>query len=221
MSFIFKSNASVYPGFYELNAVTVSESGSSETGHCSDVSNSGRVCNAPRSSVLFDGIPTLTELEGDIWASQLLTLNTSTSSASITFDFRNPTDRGGSTVYIGVTVIEVVMFSCPLKGIGTTSIGVTGAGSSLESITVSDSCQFLVRVCSDDVSTSANQLTLNFNSPLQYVHLAEITFYSSPSRSCSPTGPINTSVITSAATTQGKKIVYLIDYAQISYYSGH
>ena len=194
----------VYSGFYELNAVTVSESGSSETGHCSDVSNSGRVCNAPRSSVVFDGIPTLTELEGDMWASQLLTLNTSTSSASITFDFSNPTDRSGLTVYVGVTVIEVVMFSCPLKGIGTTSIA------------VSDSCQFLVRVCSDDVSTLANQLTLNFNSPLQYVHLAEITFYSSTSRSCSPTGPINTSVITSAATTQGKKIVYLIDCAQIS-----
>ena len=48
----------VYPGSYELNALAVSRGGSSETGHCSDVSDSGRVCNAPRSSVLFDGIPT-------------------------------------------------------------------------------------------------------------------------------------------------------------------
>ena len=103
----------VYPGSYELNAAAVSESGSSETGHCSNVYDSGRVCNAPHSSVLFDGIPTLTGLEGDMWASQLLTLNTSTSSASITFSFTNPTDRNGRTIFAGVEVIEVVMFNCP------------------------------------------------------------------------------------------------------------
>ena len=51
------------------------------------------VCNARHSSVLFDGIPTLAGLEGDMWVSQLLTLNTSTSSASITFDFTNSSDR--------------------------------------------------------------------------------------------------------------------------------
>ena len=71
------------------------------------------VSNAPLSSVLFVGIPTLTGLEGDMWASQLLTLNTSTSSASITFDFTNPTDRNGPTNYTGVSVIEIVMFNCP------------------------------------------------------------------------------------------------------------
>ena len=76
-----------------MSVPAVSESGSSETGRCFNVSDFGRVCNAPRSSVLFDGIPTLTGLEGDMWASQLLTLNMSTSSASITFDFTNPTDR--------------------------------------------------------------------------------------------------------------------------------
>ncbi len=36
----------------------------------------------PRSSVLFDDVtPTLTGLDGDMWATQLLTLNTSTSSS--------------------------------------------------------------------------------------------------------------------------------------------
>ena len=54
------------------------------------MSDSGRVCNAPRSSVLFDGIPTLTGLEGDTWASQ--TLYSSTPSAIIIFDLTyNPT----------------------------------------------------------------------------------------------------------------------------------
>ena len=79
-------------GSYEWNVSAVSESYSSETGHCSNVSDSGRVCNAPCSSVLFDGISTLTGLEGDMQASQLLMLNTSTSSVSITFDFSSPKD---------------------------------------------------------------------------------------------------------------------------------
>ena len=65
----------------------------------------GRVCNAPRSSVLFDGIPTLTGLEGDMWSSQLLTLNTSTSSASTTFDSTNSTNsRNGQSNFAGVEV---------------------------------------------------------------------------------------------------------------------
>ena len=115
----------VYPGSY---AFVISMSGSFETGHCSNVSDSGRVVTL---HILFDGIPTLTGLEGDMWASKLLTLNTSTSSASIIFDFINPTERSGSTIYARVTVIEVVMFSCPLKGIKRTFIGVTDAGSSI------------------------------------------------------------------------------------------
>ncbi len=65
-----------------MNPAAISEKESSATGHCSDVSDSGRVCNTPRSSVLFDGIPTLTGLDGNMWATQLLTLNTSTSSST-------------------------------------------------------------------------------------------------------------------------------------------
>ena len=128
-----------------MSVPAVSESGSSGTGHCSDVSDSGRVCSAPRSSVLFDGIPTLTGLEGDLWASQLLTLNTSTSSASITFDFTNPTDRNGLTNYAGVSVIEVVMFNCPARGIGAGSIAVNVPDNSFDNIAVSESCEYLHR----------------------------------------------------------------------------
>ena len=188
-----------------MSVPAVSESGSSETGHCSDVSDSGRVCNAPLSSVLFDGIPTLTGLEGDMWASQLLTLNTSTSSASITFNFTNPTDRNGPTSYTGVSVIEVVMFNCPARGIGARSIEVNVRDISFDNIAVSESCEYLVRACSNEVSTLARQVNLNFMNQLQHVYLAEVTFYST-SRQCSPIGAINTSVITTPTTTPGKNL---------------
>ena len=82
-----------------MNHPAISDRGSSATGHCSNVSDSGRVCNTPRSSVLFDGIPTLTGLDGDMWATQLLTLNTSTSSASIIFDFNTVFDANGVSTY--------------------------------------------------------------------------------------------------------------------------
>ena len=175
----------------------MSESGSSETGHCSNVSDSGRVCNAPRSSVLFDGIPTLTGLEGDMWASELLTLNTSTSSASITFDFTNPTDRNGPTNYAGVSVIEVVMFNCFARGTGTYHVQVTANGRIVDFIAVSESCDYLVRLCSVSfVYPSYKFITLSFqNIYSTYLYIAEITFYSSSSRQCSPVGPLNTSVV--------------------------
>ena len=104
------------------------------------MSDSGRVCIAPRSGVLFDGIPTLTGLEGDMWASQLLTLNTSTSSASITFDFTNPTDRNGPTFFTTVSVIEVVAFYCPAREIGTSNVLVSANGLIFDNIAVSESC---------------------------------------------------------------------------------
>ena len=177
-----------------MNAPAVSERGSSETGHCSNVSDSGRVCNAPRSSVLFDGVPTLTGLEGDMWASQLLTLNTSTSSTSITFDFTNPTDRSGSTFYTGVEVIEVVMFNCPAREIGTNNIQVSRKGSVADNIAVPESCDYLVRGCSTAASLYSQSITLSFSQIYPHLYIAEITFYSSITRQCSPVGPLNTSV---------------------------
>ena len=47
-----------------------------------------KTCFIPTSSVLFDGsVSTLTGLDGDMWASQLLTINTTVNTAEITFDF--------------------------------------------------------------------------------------------------------------------------------------
>ncbi len=58
-------------------------------------------CREPTTSVLQDGIiPTLTGLDGNMWASQLLTINTTESSIDISFDFRNiePSYNGMSRV---------------------------------------------------------------------------------------------------------------------------
>ena len=62
---------------------STSVNGSSAAGHCSNsVPIAGnRVCREPASSILLDGnIPTLTGLDGDMWASQLLTLQKSSQS---------------------------------------------------------------------------------------------------------------------------------------------
>ena len=76
-------------------------SGSSVTGHCSSVSSTRvrSTCTDPTSSVLFDGvIPTLTGLDGDMWASQLLTctLQTTATRMRVLSDF---TDTPG---YVGL-----------------------------------------------------------------------------------------------------------------------
>ena len=179
------------------------ESSSSETGHCSDVSDSGRVCNAPHSSVLFDGIPTLTGLEGDMLASQLLTLYTSTSFASITFDFTNPTDTKGATYFAGVEVIEVVMLNCPARETGTNSVQVPAKGQVAKNIAVSESCDYLVRGCSTVVylSPSTQSITSTFSKRYTRLYIAEITFHSSNLCQCSPVGPLNASIESTSGQT--------------------
>ena len=82
--------------------------GSNSTGRCSNIirSTTRQTCTTPTSSVLFDGnVPTLTGLDGDMWASRLLTINTTANTAEITFDFTATPD------YTGVERVEVVMLS--------------------------------------------------------------------------------------------------------------
>ena len=76
-------SCSVSISYFFPTAETVSVNGSSATGNCSSVTTFSSVrnglsrCDVPTSSALFDGnIPTLTGLDGDMWASQLLTLQT-------------------------------------------------------------------------------------------------------------------------------------------------
>ena len=163
--------------------------GSSSTGRCSSyniISNSRQNCLTPTSSVPFDGsVPTLTGLDGDMWASQLLTINTTVNTASITFDFTDTPD------YTGVGRVEVVMFNCPEWGISFSTISLFSATSTsgsriyLTSISpTTTSCDSLVRVCiSHTVSFIQPVLTLVFtpHSTSNWIHLAEVTLYASGS----------------------------------------
>ena len=182
---------SVFPGQYFFSAETdlVAVNGSSSTGRCLSFTNR-KTCLTPTNSVLFDGnAPTLTGLDGDMWASQLLTINTTANPAEITFDFT------ATPNYTGMGRVEVVMFNCPEWGISVRTINLHSATSTLSnrnfettSHPTTTSCDFLVRVCiSNTVSSVRPVLTLEFNSlsTSNWVHLAEVTFYASGS-ACPP-----------------------------------
>ena len=86
--------------------------GSSATGGCS--SDAPHLdyyyrCATPTSSVLFDGvIPTLTALDGNTWARQLLVLGRPIIEHGVfNFDF-----NFDNTLYAGVGQVEVVIFNC-------------------------------------------------------------------------------------------------------------
>ena len=133
----------------------------------------------PNSGVLFDGhIPTLTGLDGDMWANQLLTINTMQPQTTVIFDF---TDTLGSD---RVKRIEVVMFNCPQQGIAFTTIKLLGADrgqpfTDLGSISVSSltSCKYLVRVClSAFISQPLIGLQFTLDQDSDWVHLADVIF---------------------------------------------
>ena len=174
----------------------MSVSGSSATGHCSNVSNTGErlICSNPNSSVLFDGdIPTLTGLDGDMWASQLLTLQKTTiTRPTVTFDF---TDTQG---YVGLSGrLEVVMFNCPNMGKSASTIRVrTSSSPSDTSEELMDvniditSCDSLVRVCTS-IITVQPLISLRFPTS-DIVYLAEVIFYADRSSSTCPLDTIIT-----------------------------
>ena len=158
-----------------------SVNGSSATGNCANnisSSTSGTLtCADPTSSVLFDdprGMPILTGLDGDMWASQLLTIQTAASSTDITFDFRN---TPGFTV---VERVEVMMFNCPQLGIGVQTVQALEDNNALIQTANVDitSCTSLVRVCLS-TATTIPILILRFRlSPdSDWVHVAEVTFF--------------------------------------------
>ena len=146
------------------------------------------MCPNPRTSVLFGVIPTITGLDGDQWANQLFTPKGPT--IEITFDFTGVSD------YTGVEKIEVLMFNCPQLRIGLDSISVLDSSTLLGSkhpigsitSTATASCDSLVRLCTNETSSSQLFITLNFTA-FNWVHLAEVTFYSDVGSSC-PTDAI-------------------------------
>ncbi len=139
------------PGSYYYRdgaPIMSSVNGSSEDGNC-NLTSTAR-CNEPTTSILQDGIiPTLAGLDGDMWASQLLTINTTNSNINMSFNFRNIKPN-----FTGLEGVEVLMFNCPEWGISVDSITLYGStttesiGSFFKTInTTITSCNSLVRVC--------------------------------------------------------------------------
>ena len=177
----------------------MSVNGSSATGLCSSITdddNGISTCQDPASSVLFDrNIPTLTGLDGDMWARQLFT--THGTPATITFDF---TETPG---FVGVRRVEMVLFNCPQWEISveriTLSNGSRVIGTTTPTIT---SCDSLVRVCMPNLETSTTErslvLMIDLSNNNHWLHIAEVTFYAD-SPTCppdviitTPTPPVNT-----------------------------
>ena len=153
--------------------------GSSVTGNCANVSSSTSgtlTCADPTSSVLFDdprGMPVLTGLDGEMmWASQLLTIQTTAPSTDITVDLGTPT-------FTRVERVEVVMFQCPQWGIGAQFIQVVEVASLTTNIVPNiTSCDSLVRFCLP-YRTTLPVFTLRFSlsTGSDWIQLAEVTIW--------------------------------------------
>ena len=157
--------------------------GSSATGNCASISSSTSrpaLCTDPTSSVLFDGhIPTLTGLDGDMWASQLLTIQKTASNTDIISYFTN---------FVAVVRVEIVMFNCPQWGAGVQTIQTYEQSTKVLAVNVDStiiSCDSLVRVCLP-VRNTISTFGLRFLSlDSDWVHLAEVTFWGNNS-TCPP-----------------------------------
>ena len=184
--------------FFFFNAVSVN--GSSITGNCyNDIVenlNSNptiRRCDAPLTSVLFDGDPTFTGPDGDTWASPLLVLKETSTNGVTIFDF---TMTPG---YQGVEAIKLVVFNCPKRGIEVQAISVFSTPSlssrrdlvaSISIITIT-SCFSLVQICIM-LSTRDPVLILQFSIPGSIeLYLAETTFFTLANNSDCILSPTN------------------------------
>ncbi len=170
--------------------------GSSESGHCSNMSvtmDGSQVCSTPQSSVLFDGVnPSLTGRNSNThWASQLLVLDLS---STITFVFSPP----GSGALNNITAFEIIMLNCPQELMGVESVRLE-FGSSVHNVKFEQtSCDHLIRVCDSFSPITANTITLSYlvqvtlNLPARY-YLAEVSFYNSTRSDCPSSNIVNTS----------------------------
>ena len=175
LTYTFLLTAQVIPAEYTFPTPT-SVNGSSATGNCASVSSStsGTItCADPTSSVLFDdprGMPILTGLDGDMWASQLLTIQTTASSTDINVDLGTPT-------FTRVERVEVVMFNCPQLGIGVQTVQALEHNNVLIQTANVDitSCTSLVRMCLSTATTlPVFILRFRLSPGSDWVHLAEV-----------------------------------------------
>ena len=179
----------VIPSHFNFSTLGVQAvNGSSATGYCSDVTlqlNYFSTCSSPASSVLFDGvIPTLTALDGNTWARQLMILQRpmfGSYSFNIYSSFTNARIRR----------VEVVLFNCPQWGIAVSRIdirflypGYTYYRDTTYAYPTVFSCDSLVKVCVPlDTSSAPTRMRLEFDTNNEYsnVHLAEVSFYENTS----------------------------------------
>ena len=188
----------VIPSSYSINIIDASSmNGSSATGHCSSIVSNGIIstCIDPTSSVLFDGIPTLTGLDGDMWAKQILTLQSTHRTIDVSFSITGDLER-----------VELVMFNCPQWGIAVRSIRLRDIGGqiignigNLNSIT---SCDSLVRLCvpATVLNPVVVSVLFDLDTDSNWVHFAEVVFYDD-STTCSPDTSIATETITAPDAT--------------------
>ena len=186
--------AVINPEFYTFyNGKSVN--GSSPTGNCSNSHLSGELmtCLQPNSSFLFDGrVPTLTGLDSDMWASQLLTIRSINGRIDISSSFIEETTLIPDSDNVTIERVEVVMFNCPESSQSISLEISVGNQEMLSYITQKDlgsvtSCDSLVRVCISVNTNSLQVLRMRFVSGRQdyLLYLAEVTFYSHNS-TCSP-----------------------------------
>lgn len=184
--------------FLYFDTETGPVNGSSGNGNCVDVSSEffddrGLLlsCEAPTTSVLFDGnVPTLSQLDGNMWASQLLTARHNRAaipSALLFIDFFNV--LGG----VGAERVELVMFNCPEWNITVQTIDIQDiiADEVIGSLNLTlSSCESLVKVCIPVTTLfqpmAGILLTFPDTDSSRWIHLAEVTFYSSIGNNCVP-----------------------------------
>ena len=183
------------------------------------VVRNGEVCQAPASSVLFDGVIPI--INSTTWAGQLLTFSTPSSTLSMTFIFMPPTSVNGTRIpFTGVSGIDIVMFNCSSRyHARTIDIVVMDNNERIfENISFTEytSCDHLIRISTaDDFYTSSNEIKLVFTAesgPSVYsIYLAEVTFYSIHDNN-GTVGPIisSTSPRRNSATTSTKNTSMLM-----------
>ena len=149
------------------------------------------ICRDSYSSILFDGIiPTLTGLENDTWASELLTLKPRSveQAEKPELAFTLPENHG-------MRRIEILMFNCPEWGISAQKIALNSNGHSVVTIIINSSlssCDSLVRVCRP-IDPPETHIDVRFSLPFgsDWVHLAKVTFYGSDAGKCPPDEVLN------------------------------
>lgn len=151
--------------------------GSDKFGHCPPANvhsavgeEEGVACIEPESTVLVDGIiPTLTALDGDMWANQLLTLQNHYYSEGFNLYF-------ATELAPKVGRVEIVIFNCPEWGISVESIEIS-VNRREPYYTIfpnTTSCHSLVRLCTDTELSNLTVIFITFTFGLNssWVHIA-------------------------------------------------